>query len=300
MLKKKLVVLSSILFGILSLNVVQAEDLEKRTFVYTQGFEEKDPVKFYMANGEYTVNFKGLTEEKVFSGKKSFKLDVTFGENCSYAYWKIPVRVPAEGQLKYSGRIFLGEESTGRKTNLGVSYHHKPLFGGCHVWLLSVCKGKWMALSQRDIVKEGKSSARRLAKRVWGCSPENLSPYLEGCTIFLRGKEGSRFVVYLDDIKIEGEDIPTEEAFRQEKAKRWAPVKERIARKISYWENTLAEISKSLSSFEGEKKKEVSEKVNSLITEVAKIKAKGYVLKKTEEKISSSIRELKNEVEVVI
>ena len=304
MLKKKLVVLSSVLFWILSLSVVQAEDLKKRSFVYTQGFEEKDPVKFYMANGEYTVNFKGLTEEKVFSGSKSFKLDVTFGEGCSYVHWQIPVRVPAEGQLKYSGQIFLGDESTGKATlNLGVTYYHQPSLRNCHVGFLRVSvnnKEKWMTLSQGDIVKEGKASAKRLAKRLWGISHENLSPYLERCAIFLYGKEGTRFVVYLDDIKIEGEDIPTKEVFRQEVKKKWAPVKERIARKISWWENTLEKISESLSSLEGEKKKEISEKVNSLITKVAKIKKKGYISKAAEEKISSAIRELKNEVEVVI
>ena len=66
-----------------------APQLEK--FSYVQDFETEDPVAFWATNGEHEVHFKGLREEQAFSGKKSFKLDVTLkSPGYRYYYWKIP------------------------------------------------------------------------------------------------------------------------------------------------------------------------------------------------------------------
>ena len=38
-----------------------------------EDFEDEDPVTFWATNGEYEVNFKGLTDERSYGGKR-FKL----------------------------------------------------------------------------------------------------------------------------------------------------------------------------------------------------------------------------------
>ena len=59
---------------------------------YSEGFEENDPVTFWTngGKGEYQVNFKGLTSERAHSGKKSFKLDITFLRDGTFSYWAGP------------------------------------------------------------------------------------------------------------------------------------------------------------------------------------------------------------------
>ncbi len=42
-----------------------------KPFLYSQDFEgEADPVEFWTSGSKFTINFKGLTDEKDFSGKK--------------------------------------------------------------------------------------------------------------------------------------------------------------------------------------------------------------------------------------
>lgn len=48
-----------------------------------------DPVVAWASNGTYKVHFKGVTEEKAHSGRRSFKLDVEL-TGATYVYWSIP------------------------------------------------------------------------------------------------------------------------------------------------------------------------------------------------------------------
>ncbi|MCK4245234.1 MAG: hypothetical protein KAX20_06365 [Candidatus Omnitrophica bacterium] len=308
MLKRKVVLLA--VAGILvigsglkaaQIEMSEEEKSDTELYHYTQGFEETDPVKFWCSNGEYTVNFKGLTEEKVHSGKKSFKLDVTF-EKGSYFYWQIPLpkRIPVIGKdpINFSGHLLIGEETTNCKAGLGRIIYFSPIgHGGNRVIskygeAYRTTNGKWKLFSG-DLVKL--TSAPALAKRIWGAGGDNISGYVPGIYLHLRGR--GRAVIYVDDIKIEGQ-VPTEEAFKEETIRRWAPVKERMERKLTYWENSLREISKNLNSVEDEeKKKELEKKVSSFVAQVAGIRKKGYILKGEEEsKISSFIKATKEEL----
>jgi hypothetical protein len=90
----------------------KADGVPTEKLSYVIDFEEKDPVQFWVGSKDYTVNFKGLTDEKCAEGKKCFKMDLTFGSD-SYIYWRIPMpgRIPAEGNLKFTGSAYLGEDS---------------------------------------------------------------------------------------------------------------------------------------------------------------------------------------------
>ncbi|HPP13063.1 MAG TPA: hypothetical protein PKW42_10060, partial [bacterium] len=71
--------------------------------VFYQDFERgHDPVQLWRtSSSQYRVDFKGLTREKSFSGKGSFKLQVTVKEG-SYTYWWLPVKIFPGASLRYS------------------------------------------------------------------------------------------------------------------------------------------------------------------------------------------------------
>ncbi len=304
MLKKILVGVGSVVFLFSGFNVVKAAELKKKPYLYQEGFENIDPFKCWSANAEYKVNFKGLTEEKAHSGKKSFKLDITFlgpEKKSLFAYWAIPLRVPAEGKLKFSGHILVDEESTSsgwKRSKLGVNVSC-TFHSGCarfdRTWRVP-SKGKWY-LIEADLVKHGKQLADNLLRKYkWGMTGKDVGIYIDRVAVFLEAKAGERVVVYVDDIKVEGE-VPTEEAYKEERKRRWVLVKERVERKLVYWENSLSKISKDLSSLKGEEKKKLEKKMNSLITEVSEIrKRKGYIKASEEKKISSSIEKIKEKI----
>ena len=305
MFKRVLAVWVSILVLFLCFNEVEAEELEMKPYLYTQDFEDTDPIKFWIStkNAEYIVNHKGLTEEKSFSGKKSFKLDVTLGDK-HYFYWTItlPKRIPAEGRLNFSGRVFLGEKTTA-SVALGSYFGTVPTGtsggGNPHFGRFRSTDGKWRLVTA-DLVKYGKKIVEASPKYAYGVKTENIGVYVYRIGLYILGKRGDRIVVYIDDIKIEGE-VPTEKAYKEEIKRRWAPAKERIERKLASWEKSLSEIRTSLELLEEAERKELEEKVNYLKAEIDKIKKKGVIYRKKygiylgDEEISSSIKELENE-----
>jgi len=253
MLRKILAVAGSIVFLLLSFKAVKAEDLKMQSYLYIQGFEgEADPVQAYSGGDAYTVNFKGLTEEKSFSGKKCFKLDITFQSNSSI-FWSIPIPgVPVEGKLQFSGRIFLGEETAGgANAGLGINYDFPPTSQLASNSFATISnKGEWK-LIEGDVVSLSKELKPWLMERPawpWLATEENVGVHTEGIGLFLYGGEkGKRIVVYVDDLKIEGE-APAEEAYQAAIKKKWIPLNEKIAEKISSWENALRESEKELNS----------------------------------------------------
>ncbi|MCK4244853.1 MAG: hypothetical protein KAX20_04430 [Candidatus Omnitrophica bacterium] len=289
MLKKVLVVLGSVVCFLSIFGIGGAEELKTEPFLYTQDFEgEVDPVKFWCSNGEYTVNFKGLTEEKAFSGKKSFKLDVTVKKG-SYFYWQIPLPpVPAEGRLKLSGRIIGGK--------LGCNFYIAPdISTGTGRWSGTADAGEWR-LVEADLIKRGKQIAAGLAPRfAWGAEAGNVGIYVDKIGIY-GGRKGQRVVVYVDDLKIEGE-IPAKADYAKEVQRRWSLVKERAERKLSYWEDCLGEMHKSVTSMKDtEKNKELLGKINSLIAGIHQVRKRGILRVNEWKNMSSSVKEIKKEI----
>ena len=81
-------------------------------FRYQEDFENTDPVLFWTSNGSYELRFKGITEEDAHEGRRSLKINVTF-QGASYVYFRVPLRVPVEGRLRFSGWIKVIESSPG-------------------------------------------------------------------------------------------------------------------------------------------------------------------------------------------
>ncbi|MFW6156460.1 MAG: hypothetical protein ACOC7J_03995, partial [Armatimonadota bacterium] len=208
---------------------------------YHMGFEDgEDPVQHWVSNGEYEVNFKGVTDERAFAGRRSFKLDVTLTSG-SYCYWHVPVRFPAEGDLDFSARVSTGEGHTAR-TEVGVNWTYPPTrhsgigaFGEA-----PAPTGDWK-LIEGDVVAGGRQNAEGImAKWVAGAEGEHVGRYVDRWGIFIKGKPGQRAVIYIDDVRLEGE-VPEDEAYEELIARRWDDFEEDWDARVQGWRDELAE-----------------------------------------------------------
>jgi len=215
-------------------------------FSYVENFETNCPVQAWGTDGKYTVAFMGLSEEKAFSGKKSFKLDVTF-QSGTWFYWCIPVDIPYEGKLRFSGRILVGEESAG-VAGLGLSVIC-PLTddSGCEApQKFGPTKGEWKLIEGAPDAFCG-DFANQLSQTYWGLNAGNTFIIIDKIGIFLRGAPGKRVVVYIDDLKIEGEALPKEK-WDAEQKKRLASYREVFGQKFSSWKTNLERVKKEIAS----------------------------------------------------
>jgi len=137
------------------------------------------------------------------------------------------------------------------------------------------------------------------AKTVWEAKAENIGVYIDNIGLFLYGEKGGRMVVYVDDIKIEGE-VPTEEAYKEALKKRWVPVKKKTDEKISYWEKALganeAEL-KTLTNLSEEAnglKKEVEGKIIAVKKKVEDSKTRGYITNGQQREIDEFLEQFKD------
>lgn len=197
-------------------------------FRYHESFEgEETPSLAVLAsNARYTTNSSGITDEQAFSGRRSYKVDLTFHQG-SYCFLVFPLEVPVAGKLRFSGQILIGEGTTGR-AGAGVPVRSSPP-------ILRQANGSrhfpWFRDSQRwhevraDAIESGHILAsQELARNVWGVKAEDLALYTQGVALYLSPRpdpmaEG-RVVVYVDDLSVEGE-IPARRDFEAEKARSW-------------------------------------------------------------------------------
>ena len=231
-----------------------AEEAQTRPFQYTEGFESAvDPVRFWTSyEKKYTVHSKGVTSERARSGRQSFKLDVTFDE-ASRFLWHIPLekQVPAGGKLAFSGHMLLGEETTGTAT-LGLSFCFRPTSHcGCTApyTFHESTEGEWEPIGG-DFVQRGRQIAGSIMHRFMAqVRGEHVGVFLERIILDLRGEAGQRVVLYVDDLELSGQ-VPTEDAYREEMAERWAPAQEALEDQFAQWEAALDQAETALAALE--------------------------------------------------
>ncbi len=217
-----------------------AQDLPLRDFSYHEGFEAgEDPVRFWVSNGEYEVNFKGVTDERAFEGQRSFKLDVTLNSG-SYFYWDAPVRVPAEGDLHFSARLLVAEGNTAN-AGIGVNWTYPPTrHSGCGAFESYDEPSEEWRLIEADLDEMAPGRAQGvLGKWVEGADASQVGIYVDRWGIFVRGTPGKRAVIYVDDVRIEGQTVE-EEAYQAAIAQRWQPFADGWARRVEGWRAQLA------------------------------------------------------------
>ena len=277
-----------------------AEDLQElatEPFHYTQGFEgDTDPVRFWTSyKKKYTVNFKGVTEEKSRSGSRSFKLDVTFDEPSRFL-WQIPLprKVPAAGELEFSGYMLLGEETTAQAT-IGVSFALPPTrHSGCTAWgsLLKSTDGQWVG-HQDELVLRGRDKADLIiGLNNWGLQGAMVGPVVERIIIDVRAEAGQRVVLYVDDLELKGA-VPSDEDYAKETERRWGVYKLVVEVKIADWEAVLSDFEERLSGLEDlasraeEMRKGIVSELQAMRAKVLAAKAKGEIRKQDQQEIDS-------------
>jgi len=293
----------ALLPGLQRASAQHAEKEPTEPFLYSQDFESgTDPVRFWTSyEKKYTVSFAGVTDEKAHSGKRSFKLDVTFDE-ASRFLWQIPMakKVPAGGKLEFSGHMLLGEGTTAEAT-LGVSFALPPTrHTGCTAWgpLLRSTDGQWKVM-QDDLVKRGEETAHAVVTRDnWGVQEGNVGAVVEGIILDVRAEAGQRVVLYVDDLEIRG-DVPSEEAYGEEIKGRWAPVEAMRAEKVSSWEAALREAEEKIAALtdlspraEG-MRLDIAAKLRDVKTKVADAKGRTVVRTRDQREIDPFLEHMK-------
>ncbi len=217
-----------------------------RDVAYHVDFEDgQDPVTFWVSNGEYEVHFKGVTDERAFEGDRSFKLDVSLTSG-SYFYWQIPVRMPAEGDLRFSARIY-AEEGHTAAAGLGVNWAFPPTrHSGCGAFeSYREATGEWKLIEANMSDEAFDRADRIMQKWVDGASGDHVAVYIDRVGIFVNGKPGQRATIYVDDIRIEGR-VPEDEAYQALTQERWAAFEQAWAQRVAGWRARIEEIGQRL------------------------------------------------------
>jgi len=265
--------------------------METRAFSFHEDFEQPDvdPATVSETNADYTVHFKGVTEEKAFSGRRCYKIDITFHKG-SYCFVSIPLNVPAAGRLTFSGRILVGEATTG-KAGIGVGIRSSPPLlrntngSRSYPWFRKT-GGEWKSV-QADVVERAQAVfLRQIPYVTRGVQPGDLALYADRIVMYLTPRGGpmkdGRVVVYIDDLRVQG-NVPCEEDFRRQSEENWQRVKDKTVRTLASWERSLQKAQQTVASFRDLPsdtdtiKREVEERLTQCGRGIAEDKRSGYI-----------------------
>lgn len=222
-----------------------ASELPFVPFEYYEDFEGDDPVLFRPSEGKHKVHFIGTTDEQAFSGKKSFKLDVTL-KGGGIHYWSIPVKVPCAGKLKFSGRIRV-ETTDGAHVGLGHTLAFPPTHHSRTRDFDTFDKPtKGWRIQEKNLVQYAPAYAdHELRKHTSDVTGENVGIYLDSWGIYIYRSKRKRVVIYIDDIRIEGV-VPTPAAYNAELQKRFQPVEAAFQTRLARYQTELNRARKAL------------------------------------------------------
>ena len=218
---------------------------------YHEGFEGEAPkIALWAKNGESEETFIGPSEEQAFEGKRSLKFDVTL-KGGSYHYWGFAMRQPCAGRLKLSARVRIGAGNTAT-VGFGANFVYPPTtHSGCgDIESFDKPMDAWK-LVECDLVERGRDGADQvLTSYTATVRGEDIVPVLDRWAIFVRGGAGKRAVLYLDDVRIEGE-APGDADLQADAKARWAKAEERLAKRLAGWRADLDAGEKALAQVDG-------------------------------------------------
>ena len=226
--------------------------MPRAPFVLHESFEETDPVRLWEANGKFTVRYKGLTGEHAHHGARSFKLDIAFAED-GECFWRIPVAVPLEGRMHQSLHWRAGRHSDAEEVGMGYAI----VFAPTDRWYrrdTCILRGKdragrpldWQRCAERfmtpghphdPMVTETRGG--RIGMRIVGVTKYDIGVAMDP-VIRIKGRTGQRAVLYLDDLRIEGE-APDPVAYREAVRARYAGAAAPLHRQLQTWRERLNE-----------------------------------------------------------
>lgn len=274
-------------------------------FQYEEGFESgKVRIASWAKNGDVAEHVVGVTDERAFSGKRSLKLDVTF-KSGTYHYWAVPVRVACAGKLKIAARILVGEGTTGHVA-FGANMIYPPSrHSGCFpIKKLSGPTSGW-ELHEREMVEAGREGCEGVLRRyTTTLTADDVGVYVDRWVIFTYGSPGQRVVVYVDDVRIEGE-VPSEEDYQAETQARFAKARKAYAAKVENWlrevrdaKAGLAELSRVPKSLERHVAdlQDAASRTEKLVAELAKA---GYASHQQVEQVENVISSARHAPETI-
>ncbi len=217
-----------------------ARALELKPFSHREGFEQACPkLGRWASNGPSTVVFAGPSDERAAEGKRSMKLDVRL-DGGSYHYFGVRAKVPCAGSLKLTARVFVAEGTTA-SVGFGANMVYPPTrYSGCGpTKTFSKPTGRWETV-EVDLVTRGEAGAAKvMADQTATTRGEDVGALLDRWSLFIRGGKGKRAIVYVDDVRIEGQ-APSEADYRREIDRRWQAGQARLAKRIADWREALA------------------------------------------------------------
>ena len=232
-----------------------ANELPLRTFAYHEGFEGNTvPLKMtrWGPKVDYTINFQGITEERAYTGKKSYKLDITF-HNEGGLFFELPaLGIPAEGTLRLTARIFVA-----RQSSVAGGWSFRVAFPPTAVSVLKTfdlswpTDPKWKQVDLDLVNFAATKAAQHVPRQFSGASTDSVGAVAQNFVFSVyghpgalrQGHSGERVIVYFDDIRIEGE-TPDRAEYRQDITHRWQPVIDRMQAKIAAWQDVCNDLDK--------------------------------------------------------
>lgn len=230
-----------VLFIMLMAYRLQAQELTLQPYAYHESWETNGPfLGLWAKNGDSAVVFSGPTGERAFDGKRSYKLDVTLRSG-SYHYFGVPLRVPCEGRLKLSARIFVAEGTTAT-VGFGSNMVYPPsTHSGCGPAASFTEPTSEWKLVEEDLVERGRIGADKVLRQYTAnATGADVGVYLDRWSIFIYGGGGQRAVVYVDDVRVEGE-VPSDADYQVAISERWAAAKARLQERLDTWRTALAQ-----------------------------------------------------------
>lgn len=182
----------------------------ERRVVFCEGFEGHGKMTSWASNGPYKVNFAGPTEGRAATGKRSFKIDVTWTD-CSYNYWwSTPLMIPYTGQPVVRGKLYV--ERGGAVLGHAYAMPVGPTSGGvAHGEAVQRRPDGWTLWQCGPSPGATPDVARAWAENVTGIVPRKSVPtleaddtiYLQAVAVYLKPDKQRRTVVYVDDLDVE-------------------------------------------------------------------------------------------------
>ncbi|NOY81768.1 MAG: DUF4091 domain-containing protein [Kiritimatiellaeota bacterium] len=225
-----------------------AAPLPLHPFRYREGFEGAPPkVSLWATNGKATVRFLGPATDRAAEGTRALKLDVRL-DSGSYWYWGASVPVPCTGRLRISAKLYVDPSTTARVA-FGTNRLYPPTrHSGCgpiRTVSTPAERGRWQSISA-DLVTSGEQGKRSVLSR-WtaGFPPDAAGCMLDRWAIFIYGKPGDRAVLWLDDVRIEG-DVPDTTAYLDSLKNRFNEATAAFRKRVAQWRAEFATGAKGL------------------------------------------------------
>lgn len=203
-----------------------------KKFNYNQNFESEDPFKFWTANGEFDIRFKGLNDVDKYEGKSSFKLDIKL-KTATYVYFYIPINAPLLNKMNLTAKIKVNSISdTYCAMGVNIDLFPSPVSGLSAGKHLRNTNRQW-ELIDFDVIKSSEKTVESLLKtHLGGANASSFGITSDKLCLLVYSEKGGDISISIDNIMLEGL-VYDEEYFMQTSKNKWNDYKFNLKEFIS-------------------------------------------------------------------